>query len=160
MSNGVTGVKTGNAVLDIPCGDTGYAAPADWYFPTQADGTVAPNGVIWLQHGFLGFKSWYADMAQALAQETNSIVVVPNIFWFDTPLCPGCYLGGEQMREAVATMFEGPRGARTSANAAGLQGPLPEQFILTGHSAGGNFAPPRWARWSPRPTRWTTCSGS
>ena len=141
VGNGVTGVKTGNAVLDIPCGDTGYAAPADWYFPTQADGTVAPNGVIWLQHGFLGFKSWYADMAQALAQETNSIVVVPNIFWFDTPLCPGCYLGGEQMREAVATMFEGPRAAlNVSANAAGLQGPLPEQFILTGHSAGGNFA--------------------
>lgn len=141
FSNGVTGVRTGRAVLDIPCGDNGYAAPATWYFPTQADGTVAANGVIWLQHGFLGFNPWYSDMAQALAQETNSIVVAPTIFWFDTPLCPGCFLGGEAMREAAASMFTGPRSALTvSANAAGLQGPLPEKFILAGHSAGGNFA--------------------
>ena len=140
-SNGVTGVRTGNAVLDIPCGDNGYAAPATWYFPTQADGTVAANGVIWLQHGFLGFNKWYSDAAQALAQQTNSIVVAPTIFWFDNPLCPGCYLGGEAMREATASMFEGSRSALTfSANAAGLQGPLPEKFILAGHSAGGNFA--------------------
>jgi lipocalin len=140
-SNGVTGVRTGTAVLDIPCGDNGYAAPATWYFPTQADGTVAPNGVVWLQHGFLGFNPWYSDMAQTLAQETNSIVVAPTIFWFDTPLCPGCYLGGEAMREAAASMFSGSRSALTvSANAAGLQGPLPEKFVLTGHSAGGNFA--------------------
>lgn len=141
LSNGVTGVRTGSAVLDIPAGQNGYAAPADWYFPTQADGTVAANGVIWLQHGFLGFKSWYAEMAQQLAQQTNSIVVVPNIFWFDTPLCPGCFLGGAVMREAVASMFQDDRSAlNVSANAAGLQGVLPESFLLTGHSAGGNFA--------------------
>lgn len=141
LSNGVTGVRTGSAVLDIPAGQNGYAAPADWYFPTQADGTVAANGVIWLQHGFLGFKSWYAEMAQQLAQQTNSIVVVPDIFWFDTPLCPGCYLGGAVMREAVASMFQDDRSAlNVSANAAGLQGVLPESFLLTGHSAGGNFA--------------------
>lgn len=140
-SNGVTGVRTGTAPLDIPCGDNGYSAPATWYFPTQADGTVAANGVVWLQHGFLGFNPWYSDMAQALAQQTNSIVVAPTIFWFDTPLCPGCYLGGEDMRRAVASMFEDSRSALTrSANTAGLQGPLPEKFVLAGHSAGGNFA--------------------
>ena len=65
LSNGVTGVRTGAATLDIPCGANGYAAPADWYFPTQADGTVQANGVIWLQHGFLGFKSWYSDRASS-----------------------------------------------------------------------------------------------
>lgn len=141
VGNGVTGVRTGSSVLDIPAGENGYAAPADWYFPTQADGTVQANGVIWLQHGFLGFKDWYADMAQDLAQQTNSIVVVPNIFWFDTPLCPGCYLGGAVMREAVASMFQDSRSAlNVSANAAGFQGVLPEKFLLTGHSAGGNFA--------------------
>ncbi|GAA3529294.1 hypothetical protein GCM10023077_03820 [Mycolicibacterium helvum] len=141
VGNGVTGVRTGSAVLDIPCGPNGYAAPANWYFPTQADGTVQANGVIWLQHGFLGFNDWYGDMAQQLAQETNSIVVVPDIFWFDTPFCPGCYLGGEQMREAVAQMFQGSRSAlNVSANAAGLRGTLPTDFLLTGHSAGGNFA--------------------
>lgn len=141
VGNGVTGVRSGSSVLDIPAGQNGYAAPADWYFPTQADGTVQANGVIWLQHGFLGFKDWYASMAQELAQQTNSIVVVPNIFWFDTPLCPGCYLGGAVMREAVASMFQDSRSAlNISANAAGLQGVLPEKFLLTGHSAGGNFA--------------------
>ncbi len=81
-------------MLDIPCGPNGYAAPpADWYFPTQADGTVQANGVIWLQHGFLGFNDWYGDMAQQLAQQTNSIVVVPDIFWFDTPAVPGLLPG-------------------------------------------------------------------
>lgn len=140
-SNGVTGVRTGSATLDIPCGDTGYGAPATWYFPTQADGSITANGLIWLQHGFLGFDPWYSDMAQALAQETNSIVVAPTIFWFDTPLCPGCFLGGPAMWEAAASMFSDSRsGLTVSANAAGLQGPLPEKFVLAGHSAGGNFA--------------------
>jgi lipocalin len=130
LANGVTGVRVGTANLVIPSG-TGYNAPADWYFPTQADGTVAPNGVIWLQHGFLGFKDWYADLAIRMAQETNSIVVAPSIFWFDD-----AYTG-----EAAAQMFLGDRAAlNISANKAGLQGTLPEKFLLTGHSAGGRFA--------------------
>ena len=129
-TNGVTGVKTGSATLTIPSGN-GYSAPADWYFPTQADGSVKANGVIWLQHGFLGFKDWYADLATRLAQETNSIVVSPSIFWFDP-----AYTG-----EAAAEMFVGPRAAlNISANEAGYQGELPQKFILTGHSAGGRFA--------------------
>jgi lipocalin/acetyl esterase/lipase len=130
LANGVTGVRVGTSTLVIPSG-TGYDAPADWYFPTQADGTVAPNGVIWLQHGFLGFKDWYADLAIRMAQETNSIVVAPSIFWFDD-----AYTG-----EAAAQMFLGDRAAlNISANEAGLQGTLPEKFLLTGHSAGGRFA--------------------
>ena len=129
-TNGVTGVKTGSADLVIPSGN-GYNAPSDWYFPTQADGSVQANGVIWLQHGFLGFKGWYADLAAALAQETNSIVVVPQIFWFD-PAFSG---------QGAADMFTGTRPAlNISANEAGFQGTLPQKFILTGHSAGGNYA--------------------
>ncbi len=140
MTNGVTGVKTGTAALDIPCGN-GCTVSADWYFPTQADGTVAANGITWLQHGFLGFKSWYSDLATQIAQQTNTIVVAPNIFWFDTPFNPGCYLGGTKMHEAVASMFLGSRAAlNISANAAGFGGTLPQDFLLTGHSAGGNFA--------------------
>ena len=131
-TNGVTGVKTGSADLVIPSGN-GYNAPADWYFPTQADGSVKANGIIWLQHGFLSFGGWYSDMAAALAQKTNSIVVTPNIFWFD-PLFSG-------EGEAIAEMFTGTRPAlNISANAAGFQGTLPEKFILSGHSAGGRLA--------------------
>ena len=131
LSNGVTGVRTGSSNLLIPSGPNGYNAAADWYFPTQADGSVQANGIIWLQHGFLGFNTWYADMAQALAQETNSIVVAPNIFWFD-PAFSG---------DAAANMFVGDRAAlNVSANAAGFLGTLPQKFLLTGHSAGGRFA--------------------
>jgi lipocalin len=129
-TNGVTGVKTGTSDLVIPSGN-GYNAPSDWYFPTQADGSVQANGIIWLQHGFLGFKSWYGAMAAALAQETNSIVVVPQINWFDD-----AFSG-----EAAAEMFTGTRPAlNISANQAGFQGTLPEKFILSGHSAGGRLA--------------------
>ena len=129
-TNGVTGVKTGTSVLTIPSGN-GYNAPADWYFPTQPDGSVQANGIIWLQHGFLGFKGWYSGLATQLAQQTNSIVVVPQIFWFDK-----AFSG-----EAAAQMFVGTRPAlNISAQSAGFQGTLPQDFILTGHSAGGNFA--------------------
>jgi len=143
VGNGVSGVRSGSAVLEIPCGDDNfYAAPANWYFPTQADGTIEANGVIWLQHGFLGFNDWYSDMAQALAHETNSIVVAPNIFWFDTPFCPGCYLSSPLIREGAASMFlDGREQLNNSARLTGIfQGTLPETFVLTGHSAGGNFA--------------------
>jgi lipocalin len=141
LTNGVTGVKTGSSTLNIPCGPNSYAAQADWYFPTQADGTVDAQGIIWLQHGFLSFNSWFSALAERLAQQTNSIVVAPDIFWFDTPFCPGCYLGSQQMREGAAAMFLGDRSAlNISANQAGFMGTLPEKFVLTGQSAGGNFA--------------------
>ena len=64
--HGVTGVKVGHSDLDIPVGTSGYTAKADWYFPTQADGSVQAQGVIYLQHGFLGDKSWYAALATQL----------------------------------------------------------------------------------------------
>src|SRR5947209_2352204 len=60
-TNGVTGVKTGFSLLQIPLGTASIfgiplgplslPAPAHWYFPTQADGSVHANGVIYLQHG-------------------------------------------------------------------------------------------------------------
>lgn len=139
-TNGVTGVKVGHAVLEIPCGPQGYTAPADWYFPTQADGSVQANGVIWLQHGFLAGKAFYSALATTLAQQTNSIVVAPTLTSF--PLaCAGCWLGGAPMRQAAAGMFLGDRAAlNISADAAGFQGTLPSRFIMAGHSMGGGFA--------------------
>lgn len=45
------------------------------------------------------------------------------------------------MRQAVATMFLGDRESlNSSATAAGYLGVLPEEFVLSGHSAGGGFA--------------------
>lgn len=136
----VTGVQTGHAKLTIPVGTRGYTTRADWYLPTQADGSVAATGVIWLQHGFLGNKGSMSKLAQTLSQQTNSVIVVPNISSF--PLaCSACWINGVPLQEAVATMFLGDRASLTaSASTAGLVGALPEDFVMSGHSAGGGFA--------------------
>jgi hypothetical protein len=142
-SNGVTGVKVGHSDLNIPCatcGANGYTAPADWYTPTQSDGSVTATGVIYLQHGFLADKSFYSVLATTLAQQTNSIVVAPTISSFPFA-CRDCTLNSVPMQQGVAQLFAGDRAAlNISANAAGYQGTLPEQFILAGHSAGGGLA--------------------
>ena len=136
----VTGVKTGHAKLDIPVGPHGYTTLADWYLPTQADGSVSATGVIWLQHGFLNVNFFVSALAATLAQQTNSIVVAPYVDSFPWR-CSGCWLNGEPMQEAVASMFLADRAAlNTSATAAGFQGVLPEDFVLSGQSAGGGFA--------------------
>ena len=69
LINGVTGVKVGSSSLAIPVGGSTYTGAADWYFPTQADGTVQAQGVMLLQHGFLGSNFWYSALATDLAQQ-------------------------------------------------------------------------------------------
>ena len=154
IDNGVTGVQVGHSALEIPCGPDGYTAPADWYFPTQADGSVQATGVIYLQHGFLVNKWFYSELATTLAQQTNSIVVAPTLT--SNPLaCAGCWLNGVPMQRAVAGMFVAERTAlNLSAYQAGYRGGLlPEKFVLAGHSAGGGSRHGR--RWllhsRPRP---------
>ncbi len=135
----VTGVREGMSYLEIPVGPNGYAAPARWYFPTQADGTVNARGVIYLQHGFLGTGGWYGALATALAYGTDSIVVVPTVS--SLPLPGGAWLSGTQMHQAVGSLFLGNETAlNVSANQAGYHGTLPQNFFLTGHSAGGGLA--------------------
>ncbi|QEN12713.1 hypothetical protein ACRDU6_08470 [Mycolicibacterium sp. ELW1] len=139
-TNGVTGVKVGHSTLTIPV-NGGFNAPADWYFPTQADGSVQANGVIWLQHGFLADKAFYSELATQLAKNTNSIVVAPTLPSFPQLTCRGCTLYGVPMQKAAATMFLGGRPALTiSASQAGYDGVLPQDFILAGHSAGGGWS--------------------
>ncbi len=139
-TNGVTGVKVGHSTLTIPV-NGGFNAPADWYFPTQADGSVQANGVIWLQHGFLANKTFYSALATQLAQDTNSIVVAPTLPSFGQLRCGGCTLYGPSMQKAAATMFLGDRSALTiSASQAGYEGVLPADFVLAGHSAGGGWS--------------------
>ncbi|MGP4056031.1 lipocalin family protein [Mycobacterium sp. 4D054] len=136
----VTGVKTGRAALTIPVGRNGYRTRADWYLPTQSDGSVAATGVVWLQHGFLGNKAAVSKLAKTLSQQTNSIVVAPNLSSFPLACAASC-INGAPMQEAVATMFLGARTSLTSsAHAAGYLGVLPEAFVMSGQSAGGGFA--------------------
>ncbi|GAB3028577.1 PE family protein [Mycobacterium bourgelatii] len=145
--DGVTGVEIGFSFLRIPIGGSvlgipyGYEwpAPAFWYFPTQADGAVSANGTVYLQHG-LGAIGWfYQPLAIELAGQTNSVVVTPTVPPFPLPFGPGIFSG--ELHQGVASMFLGDQTAlNISAQAAGYQGTLPEQFILTGHSAGGGVA--------------------
>lgn len=138
----VTGVVVGRAPVDIPVGASTYTGAADWYFPTQQDGTVQAEGVMWLQHGFLGDKSWYSALAQRMAQQTNSVVVVANVPSFPFFTCSGCALNDVPLQQGVASLFvDADRAAlNASATAAGYQGTLPTRFVLTGHSAGGGLA--------------------
>jgi lipocalin len=147
QSNGVTGVTTGSSSLAIPFGPRGFVTSADWYFPTQADGQVSANGVVWLQQGELRDAAALAAVATQIAGQTNSIVVAPAISSFEIPTQPGCFLGGAAMQEAVAGMMLGDRGALTiSATAAGYQGVLPEKILLAGQRLGGGFAAEAAAR--------------
>jgi PE family len=148
-TNGVTGVKVGFSFLQIPLGTASifgiplgplsFPAPAHWYFPTQADGSVHANGVIYLQHGFGAIGWFYDPLAMQLAQQTDSIVVVPTVP--SIPLPFGAWLIAPQMQQGVASLFLGSETAlNISANHAGFQGTLPVDFIMTGHSAGGGLA--------------------
>ena len=135
-------VLVGHSTLDIPCGPTTYSARVDWYFPAQdAAGTVDPQGMIWVQNGFLANSGFYTALATNLSANTNSIVVVPTIT--SNPFsCFGCWLNGPSMQAGAASLFTGNRQALLdSAVAAGYVGAgLPDPFILSGHSAGGGFA--------------------
>ena len=113
-------------------------ATADWYFPTQSNPQVAPNGVIWLQRDGSGSASSFAALARELARQTNSIVVAPK---FGSLENPGPSVSGENLGVGVAELFVGGRvSLNRSATAAGYQGPLPQQFLLVGLGNGGGFA--------------------
>jgi lipocalin len=139
--NGVTGVKAGTSSLGIPSGPKGSSTSADWYFPTQANGRVSANGVVWLQRGELGDTGAFAALATQIAGQTNSIVVAPAISSFESPIQPGSFLASAAMQQAVADMMLGDRGAlASSATAAGYQGVLPAPILLAGQGTGGGFA--------------------
>ncbi len=138
-ANGVTGVREGFSYLEISAGPHGYDAPARWYFPTQANGSVDARGVIYLQHGLLVSGGDYSPLAIALAETTDCIVVSPTISSFSLP--GGVWLSGTQMQHAVAALFLGNETAlNASAEQAGYHGTLPQSFVIAGHSAGGGLA--------------------
>jgi pimeloyl-ACP methyl ester carboxylesterase len=114
----------------------GKTVKADWYFPNE---DAPPTGLIYLQHGAFAVSSMYSYTAADLAEQTNSIVVAPTMS--TNGFAPdGMWLGGAPLQEAVADLFEGDRDALTaSAQAAGYEGTLPQQFVLAGHSLGGSF---------------------
>lgn len=130
-------VTLGRSTLDIGCG-CGQKADALWVFPNKQQ---PPDGLIYLQHGFFRSNNNMAAMAIQLADTTNSVVVVPTIS--SNPFAAGgCWINGAPEQQAVATLFTGDRAALTASASAAAGRPveLPRQFVLAGHSAGGNLA--------------------
>ncbi|MGV0792902.1 hypothetical protein [Mycolicibacterium sp. XJ1819] len=128
-------VTAGRSTLEIDCGD-GYTADADWYYPKEGE----PDKLIYFQHGFLARAFVYDRTLTELAERNNAIVVAPSITsnYF---ACDGCSLTADPMHAAVARLFEGDRGALlASAQAAGYEGTLPTEFVLSGQSAGSMLA--------------------
>jgi lipocalin len=137
-TNGVSGVHVGSSTLAIPFGG-GVQAAADWYFPTQVDGTIDAQGVIWLQHASGATGSSLSSLAADLARQTNSIVVAPSL-----PNTMNWTVNDTSAVRAVASLFAGDRsalvGSAVAAGYAGVAGELTGGFVLAGHSAGGGFA--------------------
>lgn len=126
-------VTVRSSTLDMP--GTNQTVRADWYFPEDPD---SATGVIYLQHGFMATGPMYSYTAAYLAEETNSIVVVPTLSsnLFDLS---GEWIGGEPMQQSVADLFAGDRNELTASASAAAGHPvtLPSTFVLVGHSLGG-----------------------
>ncbi|QRY48262.1 alpha/beta hydrolase [Mycolicibacterium boenickei] len=126
-------VTVRSSTLDMP--GTNQTVRADWYFPEDPD---SATGVIYLQHGFMATGPMYSYTAAYLAEETNSIVVVPTLSsnLFDPS---GEWIGGEPMQQSVADLFAGDRTELTASASAAAGHPvaLPSKFVLVGHSLGG-----------------------
>ncbi|MEV0673632.1 alpha/beta fold hydrolase [Mycobacterium sp. NPDC050441] len=126
-------VTVRTSTLDMP--GTNQTVRADWYFPENPD---SATGVIYLQHGFMATGPMYSYTAAYLAEETNSIVVVPTLSsnLFDAG---GEWIGGEPMQQSVADLFADGRPELTASASAAAGHPvtLPSKFVLVGHSLGG-----------------------
>ena len=130
-------VTRGTSTVQLP-NSAGRSVDADWYFPNQAE---EPVGLVYLNHGFFRSNTNMASLAVQLAERTNSIVVAPTIS--SNPFATDGYtINGEPMQRAVASLFAGDRIELTASAsaAAGKAIVLPRQFVLSGHSAGGNLA--------------------
>jgi dienelactone hydrolase len=127
-------VTIGHAPLAIP-GGNGYTVDATWYFPNHAQ---PPVGVVYLEHGYTRNSANMASLAQDLAEQSNSIVVTPNI---SSQAGDPYNIFNSSIEQAVAKMFEGNRTELTASAsaAAGRSITLPQHFVLAGHSAGGNL---------------------
>ncbi|KAA0118469.1 hypothetical protein [Mycolicibacterium sp. P9-22] len=128
-------VRLARTPLELDCGN-GYTVDADWYFPTETE----PDKIIYFQHGAFGRAGLYNITAADLAVRNNAIVVAPSITT-NFFACDGCTMAADQMHAAVADLFIGDRAALTaSALTAGWNAPLPQRFVIAGHSGGGQLA--------------------
>ncbi len=125
-------VTVGNSDLRLA---PGVDVDADWYFP---DAGTEPRGIVYLNHGNFRTNNNMEALANSLARDTNSIVVAPTV---STNAFNPYRITAPRTYDAVAGLFGTDRAALTaSAAAAGYTGAsLPTDFVLAGHSFGGNL---------------------
>ncbi len=128
-------VTVKSSTLQLPCDNRNCTVPADWYFPDDPN----PKGIIYFQNGALATGAMYSYTAADLAEQTDSIVVVPTVS--DFYQADGYWLGGVAMQQATADLFTGDRDALTASAsaAAGYPVNLPQKVVLVGHSEGGEL---------------------
>jgi hypothetical protein len=109
----------------------------DWYI---RQGLEEPVGIVWLQHGFMRSKENVISLARAIANGTDAVVVAATVS--SNPLSlSGVWINGDKLHSAVISLFgDSFPLLEASARRAGLTCQLPRQFVLAGHSAGGNLA--------------------
>ncbi|WP_163646557.1 hypothetical protein [Mycolicibacterium boenickei] len=143
-------VTVRTSTLDMP--GTNQTVRADWYFPEDPD---SATGVIYLQHGFMATGPMYSYTAAYLAEETNSIVVVPTLSsnLFDTN---GEWIGGEPMQQSVADLFADDRPELTASASAAAGHPVTLPSVRAGRAFLGGMLVTGAAAWSTtaRSTTW------
>jgi hypothetical protein len=125
-------VTVGNSDLRLA---PGVDVDADWYFPNAG---AEPVGMIYLNHGNFRTNNNMEALANALARDTNSVVVAPSV---STNAFNPYRITASRTYSAITGLFGTDRAAlNASAAAAGYTGSsLPTDFVLAGHSFGGNL---------------------
>ncbi|MFG1855744.1 hypothetical protein ACGFJT_28200 [Actinomadura geliboluensis] len=137
-SAAVTRVQT---TVEIRCAFTTLNQSADWYFPSGA-----PQGLVWLQHGFARANDHVADLASKYAA-AGYLVFAPTL---PTANLFGCTLqnigNNTGFLGNVADLFAkmgdpsdklGRSFATAKAQAGRPELALPGSLVFSGHSAGG-----------------------
>ncbi|WP_194818162.1 alpha/beta hydrolase [Nocardia sp. XZ_19_385] len=127
--------------VDIACAGSVLHQPADWYFPAGR-----PRGLVLLVHGFGASKDLYRDLANRLTG-AGAVVFAPDLPAMDPRGCAlSSLLPNRAFLDNVADLFgtaADPGGAlqrsfRDARERAGRPDVvLPENLVLSGHSAGG-----------------------
>ncbi|OLT33477.1 hypothetical protein BJF79_34675 [Actinomadura sp. CNU-125] len=127
--------------VDIRCAFTTLEQDADWYFPSGA-----PEGLVWLQHGFARANDHVADLASEYAA-AGYLVFAPTL---PTGNIFGCtlqnignntdFLGNvadlfTKMSDPDDKLGRSFADAKAEAGRPGLT--MPDELVFSGHSAGG-----------------------
>lgn len=124
----------------VACAHFTHPVPTAWYFPS-----ATPQGLVWLQHGFVEDKQVWSAFAEKVANSGYLVMAttLPTINLFG---CTVENLGNNTgFLDNIADVFahkDDPNGAlaasfgRAAARVGRPVTPLPNRLVFVGHSAG------------------------